>query len=102
MSHGYLRTRDGSLIKFNVPGGVGGTFPTSINPRGEITGYYLDASSGSRGFVRARDGTFTTFQAPGAGTGFGRGTLPLSINPTGEITGNYFDANFMSHGFLRK
>jgi hypothetical protein len=91
----------GTFTTFNAPGAVNGTFPSSINPAGAITGSSNDANLVGHGFLRARNGTFTTFDAPGAGTSSFQGTFPSSINPEGSITGNYVDANFFGHGFLR-
>ena len=61
--HGFLRTADGAIQKFDVPGaskGSGqGTFSESVNPRGEITGFYYDASKPvihTRGFNRSATG----------------------------------------------
>ena len=45
------------------------TYPASMNPQGEITGYYYDASHRQRGFLRDKDGTITsrsTLRAPTA------------------------------------
>ena len=57
--HGFLRTRDGEIIKFDAPNaGTGawqGTQPASINPEGTITGYYTDANNVVHGFVRRAD-----------------------------------------------
>ena len=92
----------GTFITFDVPGAVNGTFPTSINPAGAITGYSLDVNSVGHGFLRAKNGTITTFDAPGAGTtGSFPGTYAVGINPEGTIAGMYTDANNGSHGFLR-
>src|SRR5215831_7580741 len=92
-SHGFLRAPDGAITTFDPPGagttGGRGTFPTSINPSGAITGHYRDATSVPfHGFLRAPDGTITTFDAPGAF----QGTLLESINPAGAIAGFYGDA----------
>jgi hypothetical protein len=97
----------GPFITFDIPGAANGTFPTSINQAGAITGYYNDANFVGHGFLRipgrydkkndARDGTFVTFDISGAVNG----TYPASINPSGAITGSYVDANFVGHGFLR-
>jgi hypothetical protein len=58
------------------------SYPTSINPAGEITGYFINANeSGLHGFVRAADGTITTFDA-----GPDR-TYSVSINPRGTVMG---------------
>jgi hypothetical protein len=89
-----------TFTTFDVPGaGTGaqqGTFPTSINPEGAITGYYLDASFVQHGFLRARNGSLTTIDVPGGVNG----TYPANINPEGAITGYYCDAS-VCHGFLR-
>src|SRR3981081_1547817 len=87
----------GSFTTFDVPGAVNGTFPSSINPAGAITGSYNDVNFVGHGFLRDKDGTFITFDVPGAVNG----TFPSSINPAGAITGSYGDANFVGHGFLR-
>src|SRR5947209_2223191 len=99
--------RAATFTTFDAPGaGTGpgqGTFATSLNPAGAITGYYADANSVFHGFLRAPDGSLTTFDAPGAGAGadLRQGTFPKSINPTGAITGYYIDARNLIHGFLR-
>jgi hypothetical protein len=116
--HGFLRTTDGTLTNFDapdagtqsVPGFVGtplgvlggqGTYATSINKAGAITGLYVDIANVLHGFLRAPDGTFTEFDAPGAGTGYAQGTNAGNINPAGTISGVYIDLNNVSHGFLR-
>jgi hypothetical protein len=105
--HGFLRDRNGSLVTFDAPGAgadagfLQGTAPAGINPTGEITGSYWDASSVMHGFLRDPDGSFNEFDVPGAGTARFQGTSPIAINPAGEITGYYYDANSLIHGFLR-
>jgi predicted membrane protein len=112
VTHGFVRAPDGIITTFDVPGaGTGGnqgTLPTGflgINPKGTITGGYVDANNVTHGFVRAPDGTITTFDVPGAGTvaspGIFPGTFPLGINAEGAITGYYIDASNVGHGFLR-
>lgn len=86
-------TTSGQIITFDV--GPKGTYPFGINPSGEITGAFLDASSVLHGFLRAADGTITAFEAQGAGNGINEGTNPLSISASGQITGYYIDASFM-------
>jgi hypothetical protein len=90
-------------ISFEAPGAYFGTFPSSINPAGVVTGSYLDDNFVSHGFLRAPDGTFTEFDAPGAGAvgAFAEGTYPVAIDRAGIVTGNYVDDNDVSHGFLR-
>ena len=86
-----------------TPGDYFGTYPSSINSWGTITGSYQSADTVSHGFIRTSDGKFTTFQAPGADTtpGSYNGTSPNAINDLGVITGEYWDANGFGHGFLR-
>jgi hypothetical protein len=57
-SHGFLREADGKIVTFDPPGmGVGGagaapgTYPTGINNRGDIVGYYSDKTGGQHGFL---------------------------------------------------
>jgi len=100
--HGFLRAPDGTFTTFDAPGaGTGafqGTFPLekSINPGGEIDGYYIDQNYVLHGFVRARDGTFTSIDPLGSTF-----TIAGGINPAGAIAGYYYDANSVGHGFLR-
>jgi hypothetical protein len=95
---------------FDAPGagtaaGSGfGTFPTSLNDGGTITGRYIDAHNVNHGFLRSPGGDeFIAFDAPGAGktAGSGQGTFPKSINKAGAITGHYIDSNNVNHGFVR-
>jgi hypothetical protein len=103
-TRGFIRHRDGTFTTFAVPGmpSSGSTSPLSINPKGEVTGWWT-SSNAYHGFVREPDGTITTFDVPGsAACDTIGGTYPASINPSGEITGYFYDANCFTHGFLRK
>jgi len=92
--HGFL-LRNGTFTTLDAPGVVfpgppttGGTFPTAINPQGDIVGYYNDSSGGVRGFLLS-GGTYTTIDVPGSnGT-----TSPAGINARGDIVGSYFDSS---------
>ena len=107
MTHGFVRAATGTITEFDPPdagnGKNEGTFPTSINTKGVIAGFYSDANTALHGFVRAVDGknTITEFNAPGAGTGGHRGTSPISINTAGTIAGLYTDPGAVRHGFVR-
>jgi hypothetical protein len=91
-----------TIITFDVPAAAFiGTFPISINPAGEITGFYVDAESVTRFFKRAIDGTLTTFDVPNDIHGFVCFFGSPAINPAGEITASFTDANGTNHGFLR-
>ena len=102
--HGFLRSRGGKFITFQAPGAdttagsFDGTYPSSINDLGAITGYYWDANGFSHGFLLSPDGNFTTFDVPGAG---GYGTTPKAINFEGAVAGVYTDSNYTFRAFLR-
>jgi hypothetical protein len=57
--HGFLRTPHGEFFTFSAPGaGKGdwqGTQPTTINSKGAITGFYIDAGNVYHGFLRLAD-----------------------------------------------
>lgn len=107
------------IIAFDAPGAItvadlpDGTFPSSVNKEGTITGIYIGANTLYHGFVRSPGGEFTTLDAPGAGTSVGTrfrvipggaaniNSRSISINNRGTITENYVDSNNVSHGFLR-
>lgn len=98
---GFLRAKDGTLATIDVPGaGTGsfqGTFPSSLNPAGTITGFYGDAQGVDHGFVRASDGTLTTFDPAGS---MGLTGSAVAISPDGTIAGSYFGVNG-TLGFVR-
>jgi hypothetical protein len=106
--HGYLRSPDGKITTFDIPGqeslGIGCYADCSIglNDSGAITGYYLDVNNVYHGFLRTPAGKVTTFDVPGADLTPGdyNGTFPVSINDRGEIAGYYWDINNVIHGFL--
>lgn len=97
--------KEATFATFEAPGaGTGsgqGTRTQTINPAGEIAGWYSDANNVIHGFVRDPDGSFNTFEAPGASTGAYQGTYASDINPKGETTGSYYDASNVGHSFLR-
>jgi hypothetical protein len=105
IAHGFVRTAGGAVTVFDAPGAGTvkheGTFPTSINAGGVITGMVDDANSVYHGFVGTVAGGFTTFNAPGAKLDLDAGTIPMSINTAGTITGMYRDTNLVYHGFVR-
>lgn len=100
VSHGFVRTPDGTFTSFD-PSGSAGTFAESLNARGVIAGYYVDAVSGTNhGFVRDADRTITAFDPPGAG-GEGHGTFAWGINDPGAVTGSFSNSSGRSYGFVR-
>ena len=77
VNHGFVRSADGHITKFDVPGagtGAGqGTVALGMNDAGAITGRYDVSNNGFYAYVRSRDGKITTFEAPGAGRARSRG-----------------------------
>lgn len=123
--HGFVRAPNGAVTTLDAPGageGLGppvmahpelrwgqGTVASSVNDRGTIAGYFIDAKNVRHGFLRDRLGNFLAFDVPGSG-----GTVPESINNSGEVTGTYDDPPIVVdnsrvhsyrsgavHGFLR-
>ncbi|KAA6459548.1 hypothetical protein DYQ86_15605 [Acidobacteria bacterium AB60] len=107
--HGLVRTQNGRLIPYDVPGAQSTGCPgcdSGLNQWGAIAGIYADANYVNHGFLRDPKGRFTTFDAPGAGTGSYQGTgcpsdCPVSVNNVGAVTGMYIDTNFVYHSYLR-
>jgi hypothetical protein len=116
--HGFLRQKDGKIMNFDPPGAIADnaahkdqdgylvrpvTGPMGINERGEIAGYFGDATGISHGFLRHKDGTFEVFDAPHASQTSSGGTLPQALNKGGDIVGYFFsDPDALIHGFLLK
>jgi hypothetical protein len=109
VSHGFLRSPDGSITLFDPPGVEGltgsgqGTVVYGLNPLGAVAGFYLDANFVNHSFLRAPNGSITTFDDPSAGSVVGsyQGTIAYDINVWGTIAGFYRDANDINHGFVR-
>lgn len=87
VSHGFLRTADGAIVKFDVPGAAAGTFPTGINADGTMTGYFWVTAYEPQGFVRAPDGAISVYNVPDS-----YATQPRAINAAGDIAGYYTPA----------
>ena len=94
-SSGFLRRRDGSVTSFTVLNATS-TFPTAINLRGEIAGYWSDSIT-NHGFVRNAGGRITTIDFPGA-----ESTTVSGIDLRGRVAGSFYDAGGFSHGFIRE
>src|SRR5205809_799185 len=94
--HGFLRERDGTIIRFDVPNGTQPQ-PTGINAAGQITGYYVGQVDSYHGFLREPDGTIISFDGPGSAS-----IKPLVMNDAGQIAGYYYSDSIGSHGFLRQ
>jgi len=109
--HGFVRAHEGCIpvgpacipfTSFDARPGIlnGGTFATSINDAGAITGYFIanvPPPARKHGFVRDPGGSLTSFDPPGSIS-----TIALSINTGGAITGYYNESNLLLHGFVRE
>lgn len=101
---GFLRQQKGNsapiLITIYVPEGVD-TFPTVINDKGVIAGYFRDINKATHGFIRDAEGNRTIFVEPEGS----KQIYPTTISSTGVITGffsytNKGDLTDVMHGFL--
>jgi hypothetical protein len=103
--HGLVRTPEGKLITFDVPGAGAGSYQGTgcsgcalgFNLWGAIAGIWVDPNYVYGGFLRSPEGKFTTFTAPNSGAFIGN----TSLNDLGAVTGTYIDANNVLHGYLR-
>jgi len=107
-AHGFVRAPDGNMTTFDAPGagtgsgqGTNACCATSLNDRGEVSGWFIDADNVLHGFVRKANGNLIPFEGPGAGTLAGQGTAAWSTAPFGEVTGEIVDENNVLHGYVR-
>jgi hypothetical protein len=106
VSHGFLRSPDGTITEFDAPGagtqpGQGTIEVHGMNSALEIVGTVQGADNVYHGFVRSPSGKFTTFDCPGAGTGSYLGTAAHSVSGAGLISAEYVDDNNVWHGCVR-
>jgi len=97
-SRAYLLDKAGGFTPLNHPVEFS-SFAFSLNAKGQVVGYYVDATRTRRGFIW-RDGVFTPVDVnlPDLGRG---GTGVVGINDPGDIVGFYGDTNHHFQGFLR-
>ena len=111
VDHGLLRSADGKLTTYDVPGAGTGLYQGTgcpgcsrpINLFGANAGFYIDGNNVVHGYLRSSAGKITTFDAPGEGPqGLGCfADCSMGLNDLGAITGSYLDANNVSHGYVR-
>jgi hypothetical protein len=111
IDHGLLRTADGKLTTFEVPGAGTGLYQGTgcpgcshpLNLFGANAGFYIDGNNVVHGYLRSPRGKITTFDAPGEGPqGLGcSADCSMGLNDFGAITGYYLDAKNVYHGYLR-
>ena len=79
---------------FAVPQAPGNsTFPSCINDKDEIAGYYVDSTGVYHGFILA-NGAYRTIDVPGAAD-----TFPDGVNNAGLIQGQIIDSGGAADGF---
>ena len=111
VGHGLLRSADGKLTTYDVPGGGTGPYQGTgcpgcsrpINLFGANAGFYIDGNNVAHGYLRGPAGKITTFDPPGEGPQ-GLGCLAdcsMGLNDLGAITGYYLDGHNVYHGYLR-
>jgi hypothetical protein len=88
------------FVTFDAPGAVYGTYVSSINDRGEATGFFVDGNGVVHGFVRNPQGVITTFDAPEASTN-GYGTFANDVNVEGVTVGDYTNSSFNYGALIR-
>jgi hypothetical protein len=111
VDHGLLRSADGKLTPFDVPGAGTGPYQGTgcpgcsrpINLFGANAGFVIDGKNVVHGYLRSRAGKITTFDAPGEGPqGLGCfNDCSMGLNDFGAVTGSYLDAKNVFHGYLR-
>ena len=92
---GVVQAGGSQFTTVDDPNGVHGTLALSINPKGDIVGYYFDSTRTPHGFLLS-EGRYTTIDNPNGV----HGTQAMDINPRGDIVGSYFDSTSTPHGFL--
>jgi hypothetical protein len=100
-THGFVRSRNGTITTFNNPNAANGTYVAleqGLNDDGAIVGWYFDANFVAYGYVREPDGTFKTVEPDASSPG----TLVGGINNSGASTGYYADTTGLFYSFLRK
>ncbi|WP_233210971.1 hypothetical protein, partial [Pseudoxanthomonas sp. KAs_5_3] len=57
--HGFVRSQDGSITKYDTSGFLGSLPPSRINAKGDVSGSYCDDAGCNliHGFLRTSDGT---------------------------------------------
>jgi hypothetical protein len=93
---GFIRSKSGELISFNVPGSLSTTV-AGIADNGYVAGSYTDAV-GTHAYIRRADATYFKFDAPTAPPGT---TLVKRYSAEGDLVGTFRDTQGVTHGFVR-
>jgi hypothetical protein len=102
LAHGFLRTRQGVITKFDLPSGWQpasfGSAGPAINDSGQVVGS-LSGPDGIDGYVLPLGGQFTLFRA------LGKDTFANGLSASGAIAGYYYTVKqpitFSFHGYVR-
>jgi probable HAF family extracellular repeat protein len=87
--HGFVLSQ-GVFTVLDYPGAageLGGSSPTGINARGQVSGVFVDSDGGSHGYVWD-SGVFAQVDVP---AGLPGTTAVFGLNDVGQLVGNYFD-----------
>jgi hypothetical protein len=107
---GYLRTPDGKMTVYEVPGGgtttaypYEGTWVNAVNIEGTAVGYIQNDYVESDAFIHQADGATSVFGFPGQAEipGDYIGSGAFAINDLGVVAGNWHDTNLAVHGWVR-
>lgn len=91
IEHGFARSTDGTITKFDPIRQTGGTYVTGINDDATVSGFFYDPSSGGYyGFERTADGTLRKFNVKHSGY-----VLTGGINDSGVIAGSTGGKGFL-------
>jgi uncharacterized membrane protein len=94
-SHGYVRTKDGTITTFDFGGTSRATSPVAINTKGQVAGSESDEGVGA-GFLRTPLGHLIQFGSESHG-----GPQPEAISDTGAIVGFEFSEGGGNVAFVR-
>jgi probable HAF family extracellular repeat protein len=100
--------KNGEYTLFDVPGGAISTWASGINDRGDIIGYYNDASGNQHGFLLQGGigGASQQLDYPYSALPHDLSTLTVlwtaatGLNDHGQIVGTYGTSDGNNHGFL--
>jgi hypothetical protein len=99
-SLGAIRSPDGKLTRFGVPG-TGTTYAVAIDEDNAVAGEYLAAGSGLRCFVRDPGGTFETFDFPSHNQRALALSAMATVNGDRQVIGFVEDQNSHYTSFVR-
>src|SRR4029434_2263987 len=86
------------LVTYDYPGAVSQTNSTGINDKGDVAGFFVDATGNLRGFVRFHNGRFS---APIIAPNDTCSTFTYDITNTPTVCGQSYDSvHDTYHGYL--